>query len=61
MIIDLDVTDVDGFFEHAVAAGAAPLRYPDHPDSGVQSAKVVDPYGHVWLITRDVSEVGTRI
>jgi PhnB protein len=52
VIIDLEVTDVDAVFRSAIAAGASALRRPDHPEAGVQSAKVVDPYGHVWLITR---------
>jgi PhnB protein len=52
VMVDLEVTDVDAVFERAVAAGATAVRLPDHPESGVQSAKVVDPFGHVWLITR---------
>ena len=52
VIIDLDVSDVDAVFATAVAAGATPVRVPDEPQTGVQSAKVLDPFGHVWLITR---------
>lgn len=54
VIIDIDASDVRTLFERAVAAGATPVRQPDLPSSGVQSAKVVDPFGHVWLITRVV-------
>jgi PhnB protein len=50
--IDLEVEDVDAAVDRAVAAGAALIRPPDHPESGVQAGKVRDPYGHVWLITR---------
>ena len=52
VIIDLEVSDVEAVFSKAVDAGATALRVPDQPRSGVQSAKVVDPFGHVWLITR---------
>ena len=52
VLLDLDVDDVDGLFERAVSAGATPVRPPDHPTSGVQAAKITDPFGHVWLFTR---------
>jgi uncharacterized glyoxalase superfamily protein PhnB len=35
-----------------VAAGATEIRAPTDPQMAVQSAKVRDPFGHVWLITR---------
>ena len=52
ILLDLDVDDVEGLFSRAVAAGATPVRLPDHPTSGVQAAKITDPFGHVWLLTR---------
>jgi PhnB protein len=54
ILLDLEVDDVDGLFERAVAAGATPVRPPDHPTVGVQAAKITDPFGHVWLLTRVV-------
>jgi len=54
VIIALEVSDVVAAFERATGAGATPVRFPDLPGTGVQSAKVVDPFGHVWLITRVV-------
>ena len=51
VIIDLEVADVDGVYQRAVAAGAKPVRVPDPNETGVRSAKVLDPFGHVWLIT----------
>ncbi|HEY7941050.1 MAG TPA: VOC family protein [Candidatus Limnocylindrales bacterium] len=54
ILLDLEVDDVDGLFERAVAAGATPVRPPDHPTAGVQAAKITDPFGHVWLLTRVV-------
>jgi len=53
--IDLEVDDVDAVVAQAVAAGAELVRAPDHPTSGVQAGKVMDPFGHVWLITRIIA------
>ena len=54
VLLDLDVDDVEGLFERAVAAGATPVRPPDHPTSGVQAAKIADPFGQIWLLTKVV-------
>lgn len=56
VIIDLDVDDVELVFDRAINAGAREVRAVDSPSSGVQSAKIVDPFGHVWLITRSIEE-----
>lgn len=58
VIIDLEVEDVQAIFDRAVRAGARPVRPVDHPQSGVQSAKVIDPFGHVWLLTRVIAGPG---
>ena len=50
--LDLETDDVATVFDAAVAAGAAPIRAPTDPAMAIQSAKVRDPFGHVWLITR---------
>ena len=50
--LDLETNDVAGAFEVAIAAGAIVIRPPTDPSLPVQSAKVRDPFGHVWLITR---------
>ena len=50
--LDLETDDVAGVFAAAVAAGATEIRAPTDPQMAVQSAKVRDPFGHVWLITR---------
>jgi PhnB protein len=50
--LDLETDDVVGAFQRAVAAGATEIRAPTDPQMAVQSAKVRDPFGHVWLITR---------
>lgn len=50
--LDLETDDVAGAFAAAVAAGATAIREPTDPQLAVQSAKVRDPFGHIWLITR---------
>jgi PhnB protein len=50
--LDLETDDVAGTFERAVARGAEPIRQPTDATLPVQSAKVRDPFGHIWLITR---------
>jgi PhnB protein len=56
VILDLEVDDVEGAIDRAVAAGAQLIRPPDHPTSGVQAGKVRDPFGHIWLITRIIDD-----
>jgi PhnB protein len=53
--LDLETDDVAGVFDRAVAAGAEAIRAPTDPSMPVQSAKVRDPFGHIWLITRSAS------
>ena len=50
--LDVETDDVVGIHDRAVAAGATSIRGPTDPAMEVQSAKVRDPFGHVWLITR---------
>lgn len=50
--LDVETDDVAGLFERAVAAGATEIRAPTDAQLAVQSAKVRDPFGHIWLITR---------
>ena len=50
--LDLETDDVAGLFDRAIAAGATAIRQPTDPALPIQSAKVRDPFGHIWLITR---------
>jgi len=50
--LDLETDDVAATFERAVDNGAVAIRRPTDPALPVQSAKVRDPFGHIWLITR---------
>ena len=50
--LDLETDDVAALHDRAVAAGATSIRAPTDPAMAVQAAKVRDPFGHIWLITR---------
>ena len=50
--LDLETDDVVALFERMVAAGATPIRQPTAPDLPLQTAKIRDPFGHVWLLSR---------
>jgi len=50
--LDLETDDVVALHVRAVVAGATSIRAPTDPSLAVQSAKVRDPFGHIWLITR---------
>ena len=50
--LDLETDDVAALFDAAIGAGATSIRAPTDPQLAVQSAKVRDPFGHIWLITR---------
>ena len=54
--LDLETDDVAALHDRAVGAGATSIRAPTDPSMAVQSAKVRDPFGHVWLITRSSSD-----
>lgn len=50
--LDLETDDVAGLFERAIAAGAVTIRRPTDPSLPIGSAKVRDPWGHIWLFSR---------
>ena len=50
--LDLETDDVAGTFERAVTAGADAIRQPTDPSMPLQTAKIRDPFGHIWLLTR---------
>jgi uncharacterized glyoxalase superfamily protein PhnB len=59
VILDVEADDVRALHDRAVAAGATSVRAPRPAAEGaVQAAKVRDPFGHVWLITRVTGEPG---
>ena len=52
VFLDVETDDVVALHDRAVAAGATSIRAPTDPSMPVRSAKIRDPFGHVWLITR---------
>lgn len=55
--VHLDVDDVDGVFARAVAAGAEALTAPADQPHGARHGTLVDPYGHRWMLSRQVEPV----
>jgi PhnB protein len=56
-VLALDVTDVDGVFERAVAAGASARQRPADMFWGDRHVQLEDPFGHRWNISRHVRDV----
>lgn len=54
--LNLETDDVAGLFERAVTAGADAIRQPTDPELPMQTAKVRDPFGHIWLLTRSAGD-----
>lgn len=54
----LEVEDVDGFIDHAVAEGAELLRAPKQEFHGYRTGLLADPFGYGWFATRKVEDVG---
>jgi PhnB protein len=52
VLIDLDVNDVEGWVERALCLGATLVRPLELPEMGLQTGKLQDPFGHIWLLTR---------
>lgn len=55
--ISLYVTDVDGIWAKAMAAGAKELRPPTDQFYGDRTAQFEDPWGHRWNIGTHVEDV----
>jgi len=55
--IHLHVADVDTMTEQAVAAGAKLVMAPQDQFYGERASKIVDPFGHEWLLGSQIEEV----
>lgn len=55
--IHLHVDDVDAMTEKAVAAGAKLIMEPKDQFYGERSSKVLDPFGHEWLLGSHIEDV----
>ncbi|MDX1951020.1 MAG: VOC family protein [Verrucomicrobiota bacterium] len=50
VVLHIYVADVDSFVSRAAAAGAKLIMPPADQFYGDRSARIEDPYGHVWAI-----------
>lgn len=57
VVIALYVEDVDAFVARAVGAGADQLHPVEDRFYGDRSARVADPFGHVWLVATHKEDV----
>ncbi|MCA9005448.1 MAG: VOC family protein [Planctomycetaceae bacterium] len=55
--IHLHVQDVDSMTQQAVDAGATLIQKPTDQFYGERSAKVLDPFGHEWLLGSEIEKV----
>lgn len=55
--VHLHVDDVDAMTQQAVDAGAKLIMEPKDQFYGERSAKVLDPFGHEWLIGSHIEDV----
>lgn len=55
--IHLHVDDVDAMTKQAVDAGAKLIMEPKDQFYGERSSKVLDPYGHEWLLGSHIEDV----
>lgn len=55
--IHLHVEDVDAMTQQAVKAGAKLLMEPKDQFHGERSSKVLDPFGHEWLLGSHIEDV----
>jgi PhnB protein len=52
VLLVLDVENIDGLFLQAIKAGATVERAPrDSFDGSLRNGKLIDPFGHHWMIT----------
>jgi uncharacterized glyoxalase superfamily protein PhnB len=55
--VHLHVDDVDAMTRQAVAAGATLVMPPTDQFYGERAAKIVDPFGHEWLLGSQIEVV----
>jgi PhnB protein len=58
VMLVLDVDDADSVFNQAIAAGATETRpLEDSFDGALRTGKLVDPFGHRWMVTTQRGEI----
>ncbi|WP_372894238.1 VOC family protein [Stieleria sp.] len=58
--IHLHVADVDAMTQRAVDAGAKLVMAPKDQFYGERAAKVLDPFGHEWLLGSAIEQVSSE-
>lgn len=56
----LEVVDIDHTYRRAVEAGAQIEREPADQPHGRRNAVIVDPFGHRWMLSQEISTGATR-
>ena len=59
-MLHVHVADVDDLTKRAVDAGAKVLAEPKSRFYGERSSKVLDPYGHIWMLGQHIEDVSTE-
>lgn len=57
VVIHVYVEDVDSVFKKAAAAGAKVLIPPANQFYGDRSGRLLDPTGHVWVVSTHIEDV----
>ena len=55
--LHLYVRNVDEFSTHAAASGARLVTQPEDKFYGDRACKLVDPFGHMWIIATRIEDV----
>lgn len=59
--LHLSTPSVDEDAERAVAAGAVLLRKPRDQSFGERTATLLDPFGHVWILSQTVETLSPEV
>ncbi len=57
VVLHIEVADAEAVFDRAIAAGAKIIFTLRDQFYGERSGRVVDPYGHLWLISQHIEDV----
>ena len=60
VMIELTVEDVDAVIERAVEAGGTLARPVADQDYGWRNGKLVDPFGHTWMVSSPLAQRAER-
>ncbi len=53
--LHVEVSDCDALHGRAVGAGATSMAPPTDQPHGARSATIVDPFGHRWMLSQQLS------